>query len=304
VKNGNESRPISGYLLIIGAAVLWGTTGTSQALAPAGVTPLSIGAMRLLLGSLALLALALSQGGFRRRTGWDIRAVLIAGSAIAAYQVTFFAGVKLASIAIGTIVGIGSAPIFGALLGHFYEHEKLERRWFLATALSLSGVVLLGAAGKQSLDLDPRGVLLALAAGLTYAVYTLYNKRLLATHDPDEVMAVTFGLGALLLLPFIFTSPMQWLASPRGMLVAGHLGLIATGLSYALFGRGLKSVPVSTTTTLTLAEPLTAGLLGVLVVGERLPPVALIGIALIAAGLLMLTVFRPAGQTRDTAPGG
>lgn len=293
-----------GQLLIMAAAILWGTTGTSQALAPVGVTPLSIGSVRLLLGSLALLVLALFRNGFRQRHTWEFGTVFIAGIAIAAYQVTFFAGVKLAGVAVGTIVGIGSAPIFGALLGHFFEQETLGKRWFLATTISLSGVVLLGAAGKTSLYLDLRGVLLALAAGFSYAVYTLSNKRLLRQHQPDEVMAFSFGLGALLLLPLFFTSPMAWLASPRGMLVAGHLGLIATGLSYALFGRGLKSVPVSTTTTLTLAEPLTAALLGVLVVGERLPPIALIGIALIAAGLLMLTVFRPAGQTRDTAPGG
>jgi DME family drug/metabolite transporter len=218
--------------------------------------------------------------------------VLAAGAAIAGYQLSFFAAVKLASVAIGTIVGIGSAPIFAALLGHFLEHEKLEVSWYLATALSISGVVLLGMAGSQSIHLEINGLLLALGAGLTYAIYTLTNKRLIKTHQPDEVMALTFGLGAILLLPILFFSSMDWLFTPGGLLVAAHLGVLATGLSYALFGRGLRTVKVSTTTTLTLAEPLTAALLGIFVLGEKLTLFALLGISLIFVGLVILASCR------------
>ncbi len=284
-----RSSSITGHLLIIGSAVLWGTTGTSQALAPQGATPLSIGAVRLLVGSLCLFALAIFKGGFRVQNRWHIPTMLVAGAAIAAYQLTFFAAVKLASVAIGTIVGIGSAPIFAALLGHYLEHESLGPRWFIATGLSISGVVLLGLAGSQSIHMEIDGLLLALGAGLTYAIYTLTNKRLIKSHQPDEVMAVTFGIGALLLLPLLLISPPSWAITPRGLLITVHLGVIATGLSYALFGRGLRSVPVSTTTTLTLAEPLTAALLGILVLGEQLTAYALLGIVLIFVGLVVLT---------------
>jgi DME family drug/metabolite transporter len=296
MRQASRSHPSTGYLYIILAAVLWGTTGTSQALAPTGANPLSIGAFRLLIGSLCLLILARSNKGFRSRTKWQWTMVLVSGFTIAAYQVSFFAAVKLASVAIGTIVGIGSAPIFGALLGSIFEGEKLSLRWFITTVISISGVILLGLAGSQCLHFDFLGVILALAAGLSYAIYTLANKRLLKDHLPDEVMAVTFSLGAVFLLPLLFTSPLAWAVTPKGLLIILHLGVLATGLSYALFGRGLRSVPVATTTTLTLAEPLTAALLGIFVLKEHLITSAFIGILLIFIGLVVLVWRNPRVQ--------
>ncbi|MFQ5437137.1 MAG: EamA family transporter, partial [Anaerolineae bacterium] len=63
----------TGPLLVIAAAILWGTTGTSQALAPAAATPLTIGALRLAIGGLALLGLALANGRLRSQTQWPIK---------------------------------------------------------------------------------------------------------------------------------------------------------------------------------------------------------------------------------------
>jgi DME family drug/metabolite transporter len=137
---------------------------------------------------------------------------------------------------------------------------------------------------------SPLGIVLSLGAGLIYAAFTLANKRLIALHPPHEVMAVSFGVGGVLLLPVFLLSPVGWLVSPQGALVALHLGLIATGLSYLLFGRGLVTTPVSTVGTLTLAEPLTAALLGIVVVGEALTLNTGLGMALITAGLLLMTV--------------
>ena len=101
-------------------------------------------------------------------------------------------------------------------------------------------------------------------------------------------MAVTFCLGALFVLPLLFTAELGWLAQPNGALAVLHLGVVTAALGYLLFGRGLQLVPVATAATLTLAEPLTAGLLGVLVLGEKLTLPALLGILLIFAGLAVL----------------
>jgi drug/metabolite transporter, DME family len=67
-----------------------------------------------------------------------------------------------------------------------------------------------------------------------------------------------------------------------------YLGAVATGFGYILYARGLRSTPVTTATTLTLAEPAVAAVLGVFVLGEHLGPVALSGLVLLAAGLLLL----------------
>jgi len=83
---------------------------------------------------------------------------------------------------------------------------------------------------------------------------------------------------------------MAWLASPRSAAVILHLGLVTAALAYWLFVRGLKRVPVATAVTLTLAEPLTAGLLGLLVLGEPLNSLSFVGIALIFSGLAVLSL--------------
>jgi len=102
-------------------------------------------------------------------------------------------------------------------------------------------------------------------------------------------MAVVFCLGALLLAPVLFLADLSWLAQPRGLAVALHLGLVATAAAYTLFARGLSAVPVASAVTLSLAEPLTAGALGVVLLGEQLAPSALLGMGLIFGGLILLS---------------
>jgi DME family drug/metabolite transporter len=103
-------------------------------------------------------------------------------------------------------------------------------------------------------------------------------------------MAVVFCLGAVLLAPLLFVADLSWLAQPRGLAVALHLGLVATAAAYALFARGLMAIPVAAAVTLSLAEPLTAGTLGVVLLGEQLTTSAVLGIGLIFGGLVLLSL--------------
>lgn len=286
----HQTPTTGGVWLILMAAVLWGTTGTSQALAPAGASPMTIGALRLAAGGLTLLAVALVRGGLRGGGRWPLVATLCAGGFVAAYQLTFFAAVKATGVAVGTMVAIGSSPMLAGVLAFFFRGERPGRRWAAATVLAIAGCTLLVMAGGGGISVNPLGVLLALGAGASYAAYTLAIKTLLNGRSPDAVMAVVFCLGALILSPLLLGADVSWLAEPRGALVIVHLGVIATAVAYLLFARGLETVPVASAVTLTLAEPLTAAILGVVVVGERLTPMALCGIALLFGGLALLAV--------------
>src|SRR3954451_6403023 len=90
------------------AAILFGTTGTAQALGPDGSTPLTVGASRILVGGSILAAMALASGGFRGR--WPIGQVLLAGAGVAVYQLAFFQAVADTGVAVGAIVAIRSRP--------------------------------------------------------------------------------------------------------------------------------------------------------------------------------------------------
>jgi drug/metabolite transporter, DME family len=128
-----------------------------------------------------------------------------------------------------------------------------------------------------------------LLAGGGYAAYTVIAKRLLRLgHDPVGVMAASFGLGAVLLLPVLAITGAGWLAQPGGAALAIFLGVVPTALAYLVFARGLRRLSGAETATLTLAEPLTAALLGVIVLSERMSAPAALGGALILSGLLVL----------------
>ena len=89
--------------------------------------------------------------------------------------------------------------------------------------------------------------------------------------------------------PVFISEPTAWIGETRGWLVALHLGLITTALAYVLYGRGLKETSVSSTVTLSLAEPLTAALLGVFFLGEPFTLQAVVGAILVFSVLVLLT---------------
>lgn len=136
--------------------------------------------------------------------------------------------------------------------------------------------------------MDPIGLLMALGAGLTFAGYTLVSRDLVESYSSLSVVAVVFTLSAIFLSPFLFIFDMSWLASGRGLTVSLHLGILATGFAYFLFSKGLVHVSSSTAVTLALAEPLTAALLGVFLLGESLNITSWLGIFLLLLGIGVL----------------
>jgi len=289
-----------GSWLVLLAACLWGTNGTAQTLAPPGAQPIIIGALRIALGGLTLLAIALSRRSLLDGRRWPFWPTLLGALSMAAYQVFFFAGVARTGVAIGTIVGIGSTPILAGPIGYLVRRERPNRRWALATGLGIIGCALLIMAGEQ-IHLDLLGIFLAICAGGSYAVFTTVCKGLIEEHSPEAVMAVTFCVGAVFLLPLLATADLHWLRQPAGFLVILHLGVITAGLAYTLFAQGLRLVPVATAASLTLGEPLTAGLLGVFFLRESLTTLAIFGILMIFFGLVVLTTEKPPALP-STAP--
>jgi len=284
-----QNIPLGGHWFIIGAALLWGTTGTAQAFAPIGFDPMVIGALRLLIGGIALLLLAIKRKELGKFSDWKLLPVFLAAAFTASYQLCFFAAVAKTGVAVGTIIGIGSAPIAGGLLGLIFRGERPGRCWLVATILAVIGCSLLSFSGGD-VAIDPLGVLLALGAGLSYAAYTLMIKGLLEQHSPNAIMAVVVCIGAVLISPALLNIDPDWLLQPRSIGIILHLGLATMALSYWLFARGLHTIQVATAVTLSLAEPMTAATLGILILGERLNTQAFFGISLIFAGLLVLVL--------------
>lgn len=272
------------FLWLLAAAVLWGTTGTAQALGGAEGSPLSVGALRMAIGAAGLALL-----GARRPVIPPGRWLALGALAMAVYQVAFFSAVARTGVALGTVVAIGSGPVFAGALGRLVRGERPGPRWLVATAIAITGVALIGIAPSVT---DPVGVGLALMAGAGYAAATLASKYLVEVMPPTSAMAWMFGGAALLLAPLLPGTDLSWVTAPRGLTAALWLGLAATTAAYMAFARGLSTTGVGPAATIALAEPVTATLLGVAVLAERPSTAAWLGMALIGLALGLLVVSR------------
>jgi DME family drug/metabolite transporter len=298
----DRTNPLSraellGSGLALASAALFGTTGTARALGP-DVSASAVGAARLVGGALArtLAALVLEGGASLRvavRRPRACRWILTAAAATAVYQGAFFAAVAHAGVALGTVVAIGSAPLLTGLLSRLVTGEPLTYRWGAATMLAVIGCGLLLLPGRSG-SVGAGGVALALVAGMAYATYTVSAKRLLDSGArPLPILAISLGIGAVLVVPVLAVSDLGPLARPSGVAMLPWLVLAGTVAPYVLYVRALGLVPATRVGTLALAEPLTATALGILLLGERPGLYAALGGGLVLAALVSLTIERP-----------
>lgn len=276
---------LSPFLILL-AGILWGTTGTTQVFAPDSAHPIAIGASRLAVGGLFLLLIVLITGKWNFKN-WPMKPTLLASFCMAVFQPLFFSAVTITGVAIGTVVAIGSAPVLSGFMEWIILKKRPRMIWWFSTFLSILGCLLLFV-NKDSVQVDPFGIVMALGAGLSFAGYTLASRELVDHYSSLSVVAIVFSISAVFLSPFLFIYDMAWITSLRGLSVSLHLGIVATGIAYLLFVKGLTRVPSSTAVTLALAEPLTAALLGVFVLGESLSFVSWIGLVLLLVGIGML----------------
>jgi drug/metabolite transporter, DME family len=275
-------------LSVLAATCLWGTSGPAEALASTGANPAAIGAARLLIGGLALAAVALAKGS-RPRTwlcGRDWPWLAVAAVSTGVFQAAFFAAVDRTGAGLATLVALGAAPVATGLCAYWLQAEPLTIGWLTATTTAVAGCALLLLPQGTS-GVDAVGVAFALVSAACYGGYTVAAKQLLRADRPIEgVIAASVLAGALVLAP-AFTHGAAGLVSARGLALSVWLGLASTALAYVLFVRGLRGIPASTAGTLGLAEPLVAVVLAVLFLGERLAPLTIAGAVLMLSGIVL-----------------
>ena len=291
-------------LAALSAAVLWGTIGTAQELGAPTAAPATVAAVRSLGGGLLLVVVLLGVG-HRPRLRAALRgaplALLGAAAAITVFQLGYLTAVRSVGVALGTLVAIGSAPVVAGLLAALGGRAP-GRRWAMATGATVVGAGLLllgGGASGAGQDPGPLGVLAGLVAGAAYGTYTTVSGRVLAAGaDGPSAVALTFAGAGILLLPALLLGDLHWVARPAGAAAALWLVVATTALGYVLFARGLAGLDAPTVTTLTLAEPLAATVLAVVLVGERLDATSWVGAAALILGLVLVAAPRRGPRRR------
>ncbi|MGP2439339.1 DMT family transporter [Streptomyces sp. JW3] len=290
-----------GVGLVLAAAVLWGTVGPAQVLASSPMTPAALGGWRLVAGGLVLAVCTVRPRRLRAfATRSMVRPLLICAFSTGLYQVAFLSSVARAGAALATVVALGIAPAATGVCARWLTGERMSAAWLAGTVAAVAGCALLLAPGNTRVD--PFGLLLAVAAGSCYGLYTVFAKRTADAHPAAHLptlSALTLLVGSVPLLPWMLGD----LAPVRDggtLALIGWLGVATTAVAYWLFTAGLSRVRATTASTLSLAEPLAAALIGVFLLDERLTGSAWAGCALILAGMIV-TCLPPLPRRRPAA---
>lgn len=269
--------------LVIISASLFGTTGTALAQIPGTVDPVSTGILRLLLGGGLLAAIA------RRRLPDlrpRLRPLVIGAIGVAVYQLGFFWAVTDTGVAVGTLVTIGISPLASRIIGGLSGRPSPPASWYLAATVLLGGLSILVLGGDGDVRVTAAGIVVAVIAGSSFALYTECGARVLATGaSPDATMGSLFFGAGLLASPLLLWRGVEVLSTGRGLVVISHLSVVTLTVAYMAFGRGLRHLAPTIVTMLTIVEPVVATSLSVLVLHEDFSPVGWIGASIVVLGL-------------------
>lgn len=264
-----------------------------------GLGAMTVSAWRMGLAAVALLgfAAATRRWPLVRET---LRAhpvlVVLVGTGTAVYQGLYFVSVLLVGVSVSTVVSLGLAPILAATWEHVRGRTRPSLRQAGVLAAALTGLVLISATsgGRSSAPGDDPvlGLVLAVAAGATYAATTVLGHTLAQHVDSVALTTCATTAGAIVLLPFLVIAAAAGepvlTTDPGSLALLAYLGVATMALAYGLLYAGLRTTSGSAATIATLTEPLSAAVLAALLLGERLPWPALVGGALILAAVVAL----------------
>lgn len=186
-----------------------------------------------------------------------------------------------------------SSPLLTAILvSAFYRDERMNVRQILGSLIAFIGMALVVLNGKLVLKLNLYGDLLAVAAALTWGVYSLLMKGVSDKYDVVFITRKVFGYGLLTILPYFFlvqplnTDPAILSRTPVwGNLV--YLGLVASMLCFIVWNWCLPRLGTVRTTNMIYSQPFFTMLIAYLILGERITWMAVIGTAVLIGGMML-----------------
>lgn len=283
-KAGSRSSAL-GYALVATAAGSWGTWPLILRLAHArGAIAQELVSFVVMLAITIVPLPLLWKDRVRARAPWTAWAGLVwLGIADAANIALFFGAYAKTTVAIAVLTH-SLAPLLVAVVSPFLLGETPRRATFAAVFLSLTGLVLLLAPwhAKPSAR-DVTGALLGAGSAVFYASNVIVSKRLASRFSATELMSF-HGVVAVPLLALLVPHAAWSEASLGAVGIVALAGVGPGAISGLLFTWGLRRVPASHASTLTLLEPVGAVLLGVLVLHEPVSLVGWLGVAFVLGG--------------------
>jgi len=267
--------------------ILWGTVGPVVKLFPEG-TAFQYSLVRNLTGTTALWIMVLVSKNKRRYTKQDIVPILVAGTGAALFFPLYIKAFELTGVGVAAVVSIGVAPIFVGLIAWIALKQPPGKQWAYGTLVAVTGVVALNWPSGDS-TVNVLGIGFALAAAFGYSLQATGMGMISTRHTPYQCVAPMFTIGTIFQAPLSYGKDFTFLRDPVLLLGALYGGVVTVALAYAFFIYGIARIGAATAVTVGLMEPLTASILGVVLLGETVSAIGILGSVLILAGLVVVS---------------
>lgn len=287
--NAKQHSAAVGVLFALGTVLVWGTTFISSKKLLVFYTPLQIMLTRFLL---AYAALWLIRPKRMKLAGKDERIFFVLGlMGCSVYFLTENTALTY-TLASNVSIIVAAAPIFTACLAHFMTDEKFQASTLWGFGIAFTGVILVVCNGTFVLKLNPRGDLLALAAALCWAVYSVLIKQFTGKYDAVLITRRTVFWGIVTAIPMVLLEGAPY---PTALLVSSltvsmnflFLGLIGSGACYVLWNRAFSLLGVVRTNNFIYAIPFVTIVAAHFLLHESLSPAAVLGAVLITVGVMI-----------------
>ena len=283
--NKHAGRSVGLSLLGNGLA---GTAGTVAAIYAINTPSPVIGFVRLFIGAITLLILAPFLGGKLSQLPRLITrpGVWIMGASSASYQVFFFASVDRTGVATAALITVGCIPVSAGIVGWIFLRERPSRIWYVSTAIAISGLVVASLGELQTNEAT--GLIFAVIAGSGIGAYINAAKiEVRAGGHSSQLPGMAFLLGSIGLFFVVRSDLLQVEWTTQTILLAVYLGAVTMGIANGIQMLGLRGISPGVASTMMLADPVTAAVLGVVVLGEVVTLNGTVGLILVVIGLAM-----------------
>jgi drug/metabolite transporter (DMT)-like permease len=296
------------YVTLLLSVALWGSFPATAKLALVDFPPFFLAAVRSTVASCFLLVLlARSSSETIRGLGPGAAGIFLVLGTAGVWGSMQFTYLAIYNTTAGNAVILQAAtPVIVALIARFYLGERLLRVQWLGVGASVVGVLLVITRGPFGL-FEPAelhsGDFITLLSLCSWAVYTVYGKRVLATYSPLLATTAAYIMGTMLILPTAaITAPLfpaPRLTSLTAWSIVFYQGILGA-IAHIWWYEAVLLVGPSQAAIFTNLQPIIGIVLAPLLLGERIGIWHIVGTLFVLAGVALTT--RPTISKQDDDP--
>ncbi|HEX8950674.1 MAG TPA: DMT family transporter [Polyangia bacterium] len=290
--NSQQRIPASVHLALVAVQLMFASLSIAAKVALRELSPFALICARATAATLVLVAARALVRPRERVAARDLpELALYALFGITANMLLFIAGLARTTATNAVVIG-ATIPVFTVGVAVALRKEAATPAKVLGLGVACVGAMVIVGAGRfEAGGGRLLGNLLIVANSLSFSIYLVISRRLLAKYSPMTVVAWTFVFGALGILPFGAPSLAQ--AAPhlsaRAWLCVAYIVVFPTVGTYFLNLFALQKVPASLVAIYIYVQPVVGALMAAAALGERPSASTFVGGALIAAGIWLVT---------------